>query len=189
MRRERTDLRMVVSNAIETLRPQINGRNHHLTTALPDRPVWLNVDPMRLEQVFVNLLTNASKCMDMGGELAVWVHTRHNQAVVRIRDSGIGIAPDALAHTFDLRRRADAAGLGIGLASVRNQLELQGGSVTAASAGLGRGSEFTVRLPMRTDVTDVRDQTETVADGLVSPALRSFRRWVSAMAGGGRFPS
>jgi signal transduction histidine kinase len=188
MRREQTDLLVVVSNAIETLRPDIDGRNHRLTTALPDRPVWLNADPLRLEQVFVNLLANALKCMDMGGELAVWVHTRHNQVVVRIRDSGIGIAPDALAHTFDPLRRAEAAELG-GLASVRNLLKSQGGSVTAASAGVGRGSEFTVRLPMRTQMTDGRDQTETVVAGLVSPALKSFRRWVSAMAGGGRFPS
>jgi signal transduction histidine kinase len=153
LQRERIDLRVVVSNAIETLESDINERHQQLTTALPDAPVWLQADPWRLEQVFVNLLANAAKYTDAGGELAVWVHTRDGQAVVGIRDSGIGIAPDALAHIFDLFRQADEAaprsksGLGIGLALVRNLLELHGGSVTAASAGMGQGSEFTVRLP------------------------------------------
>ncbi len=153
LQRERIDLRVVVSNAIETLESDINERHQQLTTALPDAPVWLQADPWRLEQVFVNLLANASKYTDAGGELAVWVHTRDGQAVVGIRDSGIGIAPDALAHIFDLFRQADEAaprsksGLGIGLALVRNLLELHGGSVTATSAGIGQGSEFTVRLP------------------------------------------
>ena len=153
LQRERIDLRVVVSNAIETLESDINEHHQQLTTALPDAPVWLQADPWRLEQVFVNLLANASRYTDAGGELAVWVHTRDGQAVVGIRDSGIGIAPDALPHIFDLVKRADEAaprsksGLGIGLALVRNLVELHGGSVTAASAGIGQGSEFTVRLP------------------------------------------
>ena len=153
LQRERIDLRAVVSNAIETLESDIDERHHRLTTALPDVPVWLQADPLRLEQVFVNLLANASRYTDAGGELAVRVHARDGQAVVGIRDSGIGIAPDALAHIFDLFRQADAAaprsksGLGIGLALVRTLVELHGGSVTAASAGVGQGSEFTVRLP------------------------------------------
>ena len=153
LQRERIDLRHIVSNAIETLESDIRERHHLLTTALPDAPVWLQADPWRLEQVFVNLLANASRYTDAGGELAVWMHTRHGQAVVRIRDSGIGIAPDALPYIFDLFRQVDEAaprsqsGLGIGLALVRNLVELHGGRVTAASAGLGQGSEFTVRLP------------------------------------------
>jgi signal transduction histidine kinase len=153
LQRERIDLRVVVSNAIETLELDINERHQRLTTALPDAPVWLQADPWRLEQVFVDLLANASRYTDAGGELAVWVDTRDGQAVVGIRDSGIGIAPDALPHIFDLFKQADQAaprsksGLGIGLALVRNLVELHGGSVTAASAGIGQGSEFTVRLP------------------------------------------
>jgi signal transduction histidine kinase len=150
---ERIDLRDVVSNAIETLGPDINERHHRLTTALPDVPVWLQGDPGRLEQVFVNLLGNASRYTDTGGDLAVWMHTRAGQAIVRVRDSGTGIAPEALPQLFDVSRRADDAaprsqsGLGIGLALVRNLVESHGGSVTGASAGLGQGSEFTVRLP------------------------------------------
>jgi signal transduction histidine kinase len=150
---ERIDLREVVSNAIETLGPDINERHHRLTTALPDAPVWLQGDAGRLEQVFVNLLANASRYTNAGGELAVWMHTREGQAIVRVRDSGIGIAPEVLPQLFDLFRQANQAaphshsGLGIGLALVRNLVESHGGSVTGASAGLGQGSEFTVRLP------------------------------------------
>src|ERR1700694_5133759 len=153
LQRERIDLRVVVSNAIETLELDINERHQRLTTALPDAPVWLQADPWRLEQVFVNLLANASRYTDAGGELAVWVDTRDGQAVVGIRDSGIGIVPDALTHIFDLFKQADEvaprskSGLGIGLALVRKLVELHEGSVTAASAGVGQGSEFTVRLP------------------------------------------
>jgi two-component system CheB/CheR fusion protein len=99
-------------------------------------------------------LTIRSRYTDAGGELAVWIHTKDGQAVVGVRDSGIGIAPDALPHIFDLFRQAhDAdprseAGLGVGLAVVRNLVELHGGSVAATSAGSGQGSEFTVCLPI-----------------------------------------
>jgi signal transduction histidine kinase len=152
LRRERMDLCVVLRNSIETLRSDIDERNHYLVTAFPDAPVWLFADPLRLEQVFVNLLANASRYTNPGGELAVWLQTRGAQAVVRIRDSGIGIAPEALPHIFELFRQADEAsacsksGLGIGLALVRELLELHGASVTAVSAGRGRGSEFIVRL-------------------------------------------
>ena len=159
LQRERIDLRVVVNNAIETLELDIDERRQQLTTALPDAPMWLQADPWRLEQVFVNLLGNASRYTDAGGELAVRVDTRDGQAVVGIRDSGIGIAPDALPHIFDLFKQADEAaphsksGLGIGLALARNLVELHGGSVTAASAGIGQGSEFTVRLPRQAKTT------------------------------------
>lgn len=154
LERERIDLRVVASNAIETLESDINGRHQQLITALPDTPVWLRADPWRLEQVFVNLLTNASKYTDAGGVLELSVQVRDAQAVVLVRDSGMGIAPDALPHIFELFRQADEAsprsksGLGVGLALVRTLVVLHGGSVTAASDGAERGSEFTVRLPM-----------------------------------------
>jgi two-component system CheB/CheR fusion protein len=141
-----------VNNAIETLESDLNERSHRLATELPDTPVWLHADPCRLEQVFVNLVANASRYTDAGGELTVGMHAGEGQAVVRVRDSGIGIAPHALAHIFDLFKQANGAdprskaGLGVGLAVVRKLVELHGGSVTAASAGLGQGSEFTVRL-------------------------------------------
>jgi signal transduction histidine kinase len=150
---ERIDLRAVLSNAIETLEPDINAQKHRLTVTLPAAPIWLHADPCRLEQVFVNLLANASNYTDAGGELAVNVQAQDAQVIVGIKDSGIGIAPEVLPHIFDLFKQADAAsarsksGLGIGLALVRNLVELHGGSVTATSSGRGQGSEFTVRLP------------------------------------------
>jgi len=153
---ERIDLRDVVRNAIQTLESDIKQRNHRLTTGLPDAPVWLQADPGRLEQVFVNLLANASKYTDMGGELTLVMQVRDGQAIVRVRDTGIGIAPEVLPQLFALFRQADQAapryrsGLGIGLALVRNLVESHGGSVTGASAGLGHGSEFTVCLPRET---------------------------------------
>ena len=153
LQRERVDLRDIVRNAIETVGPDVSERNHRFSTELPNVPVWLQADPGRLEQVFVNLVANASKYTDAGGELTLWVHTREGEAVVRVRDSGIGIAAEALPHIFALFRQANAldprsrSGLGVGLAVVRNLVELHGGSVTGASAGIGRGSEFTVRLP------------------------------------------
>ncbi|HET9108222.1 MAG TPA: HAMP domain-containing sensor histidine kinase, partial [Steroidobacteraceae bacterium] len=94
LQRERIDLRTVVRNAVETLEPEISERRQQLTTALPQSPVWLQADPWRLEQAFVNLLANASRYTDAAGELAVFMHVRDDQVVVRFRDSGIGIAPD-----------------------------------------------------------------------------------------------
>jgi signal transduction histidine kinase len=154
LHRARIDLRIIVGDALETLRPEIDLRQHRLTVTLPALPVWLRGDAGRLEQVLVNLLGNACKYTDPGGELALRMHTEDGHAVVRVRDSGIGITPEALPHIFELFKQAneaqacDRAGLGIGLALVRSLVELHGGSVTAFSAGPGRGSEFTVRLPL-----------------------------------------
>lgn len=154
---ERIDLRLIVGRAIETLESDIRERHHRLSIALPDAPVWLHGDPGRLEQVFVNLLANASKYTNTAGELTVGMYSQDRQAIVRVRDSGIGVVPEELPHVFDLFKQAEAAasrpaaraeGLGIGLALVRNLVELHGGTVTAHSAGLGQGSEFTVRLPI-----------------------------------------
>ena len=153
LQRERIDLRTVVRNAVETLEPEVSERRQQLTVALPQSPVWLQADPWRLEQVFVNLLANASRYTDAEGKVAVYVHVGNDQVIVRFRDSGIGIAPDTLARVFDLFTQGNTAapcsraGLGIGLAVVRSLVALHGGRVTAASAGLGQGSEFTVRLP------------------------------------------
>ena len=149
---ERIDLRTVVQDAADTLDPEITHKKQQLTISMPDCPVWSQGDACRLEQVFVNLLANASRYTDESGELTVWMHLRAQQAVIRIRDSGIGIAPEVLPHVFDLFKQGNTAdlrsapGLGVGLAVVRTLVELHGGSVTAASAGLGQGSEFAVVL-------------------------------------------
>jgi signal transduction histidine kinase len=150
---KRIDLCVLAAHAAQTVEFTMQQRHHRMTTSFPDAPVWLQADPARLEQVFVNLLLNAAKYTDAGGDVELFVEQEEVEAIVRIRDSGIGIAPDVLPHVFELfvqadpsSRRADA-GLGIGLALVRSLVERHGGRVTAASAGAGHGSEFTVRLP------------------------------------------
>lgn len=154
MRRERVDLRVVVKHAIETAESDLVSRNHRLTTSLPDTPMWLMADPDRLEQVWVNLLVNAAKYTDDGGEISLCMQQERQQVTVSLRDSGIGIASEVLPHVFELFVQADhssrrtEAGSGIGLALVRHLVESHGGNVTAASMGLHQGSEFTVRLPL-----------------------------------------
>ncbi len=151
---ERVDLRVIVGNAIETLQSSIDERNQRLNNHMPGAPVWVMGDERRLEQVFVNLIANASRYTDKGGRLTTWMYLEGTEAVVRIRDSGIGIAPESLPGLFELFRQANAAdprsraGLGVGLALVRQLIELHGGAVTAASEGIGRGSEFTISLPI-----------------------------------------
>jgi signal transduction histidine kinase len=154
LRCERIDLLTVLAHATQTIEFTMQQQNHKMTTSFPAAPIWLQADAARLEQVFVNLLSNAAKYTDAGGNVELCVAREMSQAVVRIRDSGIGISPEVLPHVFDLFVQADPssrrgnAGLGIGLALVRNLIERHGGFVTATSAGLGRGSEFTVRLPI-----------------------------------------
>jgi signal transduction histidine kinase len=154
LRCERVDLREVLAHAAQTIEFTMQQQKHKMTTSFPAAPIWLQADAARLEQVFVNLLSNAAKYTDAGGNVALCVAREMSQAVVRIRDSGIGISPEVLPHVFDLFVRADSssrratAGFGIGLALVRNLIERHGGFVTVASGGLGHGSEFTVRLPL-----------------------------------------
>jgi signal transduction histidine kinase len=153
LRRERVDLRVIARHAVESVELDIAQRKQRLLVALPDAPVWLQGDPGRLAQVLVNLLNNAAKYTDDGGELRLSVEWEADQATVSVRDSGIGIAPDLLPHVFESFMQAEFSlprsemGIGIGLAVVRGLVELHGGRVSAASAGLGLGSEFTVHLP------------------------------------------
>jgi len=152
--RELVDLRTVLRNAVQTLEWDLNGRNHRFTLSGPESSVWLAADAARLEQVFVNLLSNASKYTDKGGQISLSLHVSEGSAIVRVKDSGIGIGPDKLPHIFTLFMQAHSpapcfgSGLGIGLALVRTIVEAHRGNVAAVSAGLGQGSEFTVRLPL-----------------------------------------
>jgi two-component system CheB/CheR fusion protein len=159
LRCERVDLRVVARHALETVAAEIGRRNQRLTVTLPEAPVWVQADAGRLEQVLVNLLGNASKYTDDAGQLQLSVQHTTGEATVRVADSGTGIAPDVLPHVFDPFVQANSAvpgaepGIGVGLTVVRDLTELHGGRVTAASAGLGRGSEFTVYLPLARDCT------------------------------------
>jgi signal transduction histidine kinase len=154
LQRQRINLPTILRNAVETLAWDLKERGHRLTVSGPECGVWLMADAARLEQVFVNLLGNASKCTENGGEIDIALRVSAGNATVRIRDSGIGIAPDALPHIFNLFMQAHAAeprscsGLGIGLTLVRAIVEAHAGNVAAVSAGVDQGSEFTVRLPL-----------------------------------------
>jgi signal transduction histidine kinase len=154
----RIDLITVLISAIETIQSDINRRGQVLSAVWPRSSVWVLADPNRLEQVFVNLLINASKYSDEGGQISMSLLAQDGYAVVQVKDSGLGIAANALAHIFDLFMQVPVAsasasapvrprsGVGLGLALVRKLVEMHDGSVTATSAGLGQGSEFVVRL-------------------------------------------
>lgn len=153
---ERIDLRTVIGRAIETITPELAQRLQQLSTDLPVSNTWVLGDASRLEQVFVNLLANASKYSKVDSKISISLHECDPNAVVEVRDSGIGIAADALPNIFGLFVRADSVevrtrtGLGIGLALVRSILDEHCGTVSAASAGVGLGSEFTVGLKLAT---------------------------------------
>jgi signal transduction histidine kinase len=158
LRKQPLDLAQTVARAVETVRASVEGRGHHLEVTLPPEPVLLNADPARVEQVLTNLLNNAAKYMEPGGRIWVTAEAQGSEVVLRVRDSGVGIDPDMLAHVFDpfwqVERTFDHSqgGLGLGLALVRKLAEMHDGSATAYSAGLGRGSEFVVRLPALAEV-------------------------------------
>jgi PAS domain S-box-containing protein len=153
LQEERTDLRGIVNRAIETTRPQAGQKGHSVAAALPSEPIWIYGDAMRLEQVVVNLLNNACKYTDHGGHIWVGLEQAGDEAVLRVRDNGIGIAPEVLPRIFDLFTQADKSldrsqgGLGIGLALVQSLVTMHRGSVEAKST-VGQGSEFIVRLPI-----------------------------------------
>lgn len=154
LRRQRVDLRVVVGDAVASIEPDISQRCHRLAVALPDMPLWLEVDPGRLQQVIVNLLINAAKYTEPGGDMHLSLARQKGWAVTRIVDSGIGIAPDMLPWVFrpfvQAKRsvRHSENGIGLGLAVARTLVEQHGGRITAASAGMGKGSEFAVYLPI-----------------------------------------
>ncbi|HEY1068167.1 MAG TPA: ATP-binding protein, partial [Pirellulales bacterium] len=153
LRREPTDLTDVLTSAVETSRPLIAAGNHRLTVQTTAEPVLLHADPVRLAQVFSNLLNNAAKYSEPGGSVTLTARREAEEVVVSVRDTGVGIPAEMLPRIFDLFTQVDRTleksqgGLGIGLALVRRLLGLHGGSITAHSEGMNRGSEFIVRLP------------------------------------------
>ena len=154
LRREPMDLVAVVREAAEAARPRAAKLQVELSLALPDTPVRVDGDSVRLEQVISNLLENAAKYTNPGGRIALSLTQDHAEAILRVRDTGIGLAPERLENIFDLFTQVDSSlartsgGLGLGLTVVRRVLALHGGRIEARSAGLGEGSEFIVRLPI-----------------------------------------
>ena len=153
LRNELTDIAAVMSRAVETAQPVIDARRHRLTVSMPHEPLFINGDPLRLAQVIANLLTNAAKYSPPGSPIDLMAEENGAHVVVRVRDRGIGIAREVLPRVFDLFVQADASlarsegGLGVGLTLVKRLVEMHNGAVSATSEGLGKGSEFTVRLP------------------------------------------
>ncbi|WP_437681765.1 hybrid sensor histidine kinase/response regulator [Sorangium sp. So ce131] len=154
LRRERVELASVVQSAIEASRPLIDASRHALTVDVPPGPIHLDVDPTRLAQVLSNLLTNAAKYTDPGGRIRLSVERQGGEVVIAVRDTGIGIAAEHVPGLFQMFSQVSPAlersqgGLGIGLSLVRGLVELHGGRVAARSDGPGKGSEFSVRLPL-----------------------------------------
>jgi PAS domain S-box-containing protein len=155
LRIEMTELAEVLDAAIETARPSIEAKRHKLTVDVPEEPVWFAADPLRLAQVLANLLTNASKYTDAGGKIQLHASSDDTAVTISVRDNGMGIPRAALGKVFEMFAQVHAnddradGGLGIGLALTKGLMELHGGTIEAQSPGPGKGSEFTVRLPMR----------------------------------------
>jgi PAS domain S-box-containing protein len=154
LRLSRVELNSIVNRATASARPLIEARNHRFWASLYEEPIWLNADPVRLEQVVVNLLNNAAKFTGEGGQIWLTVRRDGGDVEIRIKDTGSGIDPGLLPRIFDLFTQAEKSldrsqgGLGIGLALVKHLVQMHHGSVTAESGGPGMGSEFVVRLPI-----------------------------------------
>jgi PAS domain S-box-containing protein len=154
LRREQIELRAIVDAAVETSRPLIEQRGHALSVRVPSAPIYIDGDLVRLGQVISNLLNNAAKYTERGGRISLTATRKENEAVIKVRDNGIGIPAETLPHIFEMFTQADrtinrsGGGLGIGLTLVKRLVETHGGVIRATSAGEGKGSEFIVRVPV-----------------------------------------
>jgi PAS domain S-box-containing protein len=172
LKRTRVELTSVIGAAIETARPMLDEKHHTLVLDLPTQPLQLEADVVRLAQVFSNLLINAAKYTDPGGRIQLRAARQEADVIVSVSDNGIGIPADMLPRVFNMFFQSHAAlaraegGLGVGLSLVRGLVRLHGGSVEARSDGPGRGSEFTVRLPLgiaRQEPADAQAEAEALS--------------------------
>ncbi|MFP5390778.1 MAG: ATP-binding protein, partial [Gammaproteobacteria bacterium] len=160
IQRELADLRPIASEALEQVRPLAEARRQNLQASLPEQAVWVRCDRTRVVQVITNLLSNSVKYSPVGGHIELTLELQRGQAVLRVRDNGVGIHAELLPHVFELftqgKRTLDRSegGLGLGLALVRKLVELHGGTVSADSPGEGQGSTFTVQLPLDMQTAD-----------------------------------
>jgi PAS domain S-box-containing protein len=159
LRKERVELHNIINNAVETVRPLIESRKHEFCESLPTESIWLEADPARLTQVIGNLLTNAAKYTEPGGHVQLAAERVGSDVIIRVKDTGIGILPEMLHRIFDSFVQGDRSidraqgGLGIGLTLAKSLVELHGGKIEAHSPGVGKGSEFVVRLSVIAEVT------------------------------------
>jgi PAS domain S-box-containing protein len=177
LRRELVAVNAIVTGAVESVRPLIEQRRHEITVALPTEPIWLHADAARLEQVMINLLTNAAKYSEEGGHVWLTVELEGDLVLIRVRDNGVGITSALLPRIFDLFTQAERSldrsqgGLGIGLALVQRLTELHGGTVEAFSV-LGQGSEFVVRFPRLKDERQTEGGDSGIPASSVTRPLR-----------------
>jgi CheY-like chemotaxis protein len=161
------NLRAVVDSAVEITRPVFEAQGHELKIELPAEPVYLYADPTRLSQVFSNLLNNAAKYTDHGGSVVLSAERDGDHVVVRVKDNGVGIAPEDLQRVFEMFTQVGRSieqsrgGLGVGLALSQWLVRLHGGTIHALSDGVARGSEFRVRLPVVAVATRGREGSDT----------------------------
>ena len=154
LRKQREQLEAVLRTAVETVRPLLDAKKHDLVVSLPPEPIEIYVDPLRLSQALSNLLTNAAKYMDAGGQIQLRVWIEGDGLYFAVRDRGIGLDAAVIPTLFEMFSQVESAidrsegGLGIGLALVNGLVTLHGGKLSASSAGLGRGSEFVIQLPV-----------------------------------------
>lgn len=184
LRMQEVDVKKIVAGAVETSRPLVEAHGHDLSVSLPPEPLRVKGDPVRLTQVVTNLLNNAAKYTPDRGSVSVSAETEGDEVVLRVCDTGSGIAPEMLPRVFDLFVQADRSldraqgGLGIGLTLVRRLVEMHGGTVQALSEGLGMGSELVVRMPvLAAEQTEAREPaTEPEED--MTPEVESTGRRV-----------
>ena len=178
LRLERLQLASVVYSAVESSRPFIESRGHTLTVTVPRHAIEVDADPVRLAQVFANLLTNAAKYSDQGGHIGLTVEPREQDVLVTVRDQGIGIVAEAMPRLFQMFAQLDPGndrtqgGLGIGLHLVKRLVEMHGGAVEARSEGSGCGSEFVVRLPLALSLHPIAPATPDEAPSALPSILR-----------------
>lgn len=160
LRKQRVALEPVIRQAVDAASDLAHCMEHKLTVSIPEQPIFVFADPMRLTQIVGNLLSNACKFTDRRGHIALEVERTEGHAVIRVRDTGIGIAPEQLGRIFEMFAQIDTSlersrsGLGIGLTLVKTLVEMHGGSVEVRSDGVGRGTEFIVRLPLPHEAAD-----------------------------------
>ncbi|HSB12335.1 MAG TPA: PAS domain S-box protein [Blastocatellia bacterium] len=175
LRKEQVDLEAIVSAAIETSRPLIDAAGHQLDISLPSEPVIFEADAVRVSQVISNLLNNAAKYTEPGGQIWLEARVEGREIAISVRDTGIGIPAEMLPRIFDMFTQVDPSvtrsqgGLGIGLTLSRSLVELHGGTIKARSAGTGRGSEFMVRLPLAQSEQSVGEMEAQMRNADIDP--------------------
>jgi PAS domain S-box-containing protein len=179
LRKESVELATIVATAVEANRPLIESAGHQLALSLPAEPIVLDADPVRLAQIIGNLLNNAAKYTPGGGQIWLSAHAADGEAILSVRDNGLGISTELLPRVFDMFAQLDSSisrsqgGLGIGLTLTKTFVEMHGGRIEARSEGLERGSEFIVRLPLPVEVR--RSEPAVNAAPPSAPTLRSLR--------------